>query len=145
MKTDSIIEGLREYIAGCPHLTEFTDHVDFADEDAGNYGIMPTGDDIIKRFMDRSAQRKYQFSLCARNFTVDDAQRVANSKFIEHFSDWIFQKNARREFPQIGEDKQPYQIDGANGVLFELAENADTGLYQIQCSLFYYQKVRKSI
>lgn len=143
--TDSIIEGLQEYVAKCPYLGEFTEsHIDFTGEDAGNYGIMPTGDDILQRFMDGSAKRKYQFALCARNFTVDDVQRVANSKFTEHFSDWIFQMNARKEYPQIGPDRQPYQIEGANGILFDLAENADTGIYQIQCSLFYYQKARKN-
>lgn len=144
-ENDTIIEGLQEYIAECPYLSEFTEnHIDFTDEDAGNYGILPTGDELLQIMMYGLAKRiKYNFSLCARNFTVDDVQRVANSKFVEHFSDWLMQKNAEKDFPDVGPDCQPYRIEGANGILFDIAENADTGLYQVQCSLFCYKKVRK--
>ena len=139
----SIIEGVKAYMQSCPYLQEFTGgvYVDFTDASPGDYGIMPAGEQVIKRYLrGRGAVIQYNFVLYAREFTFEDAQRVDNCAFLEHLSDWIFEQNANKNFPGIGENKTVQRIESANGILFDLGENGDSGLYQIQLQLIYDKK-----
>lgn len=138
----SVIRGIKAYMQTCPYLQELTEaYVDFTSEDTGNYGIMPSGETILKRYLrGKGAQKQYNFVLYAREFTFEDLQRVENCEFLEHLSDWIFEQNAKKNHPDIGANKTVRSIECANGMLFDLDAQGDRGLYQIQFQITYDQK-----
>lgn len=138
----SIIQAVRDYISACPFLERFTDgeYVDFTGSDAGNYGIMPTGEVEENRDFAGNVLNQYNFVLYARNFTTENADRVENSGFVEDFSHWIQDNNFQGVFPILPEGMIPESITCSNGSLFEFDENQNTGIYQIQCQLTYERK-----
>lgn len=137
----SVIEGVRDYIMGCPHLEQFAAlNIDRTDAEPVNYGISPSGDRTLSRYLDGTAKRQYSFVLYAREMTEADVERLENNQFLEQFGDWISEQNIARNLPKLGEGNFPTAIEAANGFLFELDEDGGRGLYQIQCNLFYTQK-----
>lgn len=138
----NIIDAVREFIAGCPFIEELPGggRVDFTDDNMDNYGICPTGQVEEASFLGGCQRMVYNFNLFARRFTVDDLSRLENLCFVERFSDWVRGQSRLRRFPDLGEEKEFLSISCANGFLFELREDGNTGLYQIQLQLRYGRK-----
>jgi hypothetical protein len=136
----SIISGVKTYMQTCPYLQEFTDeaYVDFTSDTPGNYGIMPMGEQRLKRYLrGRGEQWQYSFALYAKNFTFEDLQRIENCEFLEHLTDWVSEQDKNKNFPDIGTGKTARSITCSGGMLFDTEKNGDNGLYQIQLQLIY--------
>lgn len=134
----SIIKSLREYFSECPVMDGFTDgHVDWTDEKSDNYGISPAGDTRIKRYVDGTELRKYDFVIYARFSTAEDAQKMQNSEWVEEFQEYIRKQNLGRNLPEGDEKTIPEKLTANNGLLFSYDENGLSGVYQVQLELIY--------
>jgi len=135
----SIIQSLREYVQDCPLIDSLLDniHVDLTEENPTNYGISPTGESTMKEYLDGSKVKQYNASLFIRDYTVGDYERLQNSEFLESFTSWLDEQNLNRNFPVVSENIEIESISCSNGMLFDLDETGDTGLYQLQLQLIY--------
>lgn len=140
---ESRIQKIRTFIASCPLIDKFTTdvHIDWTDVDAGDYGIMPTGDSIIQTVEDicgnKIRHKQSNFALYATRFTVDDIVRLESAGFLEDFSDWIEDQVQAGSAPKFGDDPDNEEMTAQNGMLFQLSPDGRTGLYQIQIQCFY--------
>lgn len=138
----SRIEQMRKFIAECPFMDTFAEqHIDWTDSEPGNYGIMPTGESLIRAEEDICGNKiKYKqasFALYARFFTVDDIVRLESAGFLELFADWIEEQSEAGTIPHFGDNPDSESMTAQNGMLFSMSENGQTGLYQIQIQCFF--------
>lgn len=138
----SKIQQIREFIKSCPLMDDFAQiHIDWTDAEAGNIGIMPTGESIIRREEDIygnvTLYKQYNLSLYAMDFTVNDIVRLESSGWLEKFTEWIETQSANHLAPTFGDNPDTEYMTAQNGMLFELSDNGRTGRYQIQIQCFY--------
>lgn len=136
-----IIDKIREFIAKCPLLDEFARlNVDFLGPNATEYTInsIPT-DEVIKEYVDGGTLKQYVFVFASREYYGPDVlQNIENSGFYERFSDWLEQKTEKYDLPLLEGNKSASSIEAiSSGYL--LSSTEDTGSYQIQCRLIYYE------
>lgn len=132
----SKIQALREFIFSCPLISTLLEdiHVDTTEENPVNYGIMPTGELILKKYITGGCQKQYDAVFYIRDCTIDDYERIENSEFLEEFTDWIETQNNNENLPKIDNIES---ISCSNGMLFDLSEDGTTGLYQLQLQIIY--------
>ena len=134
----SIIGAIREFLMGCPFLDEFSNgnHIDYTDvESYDQYGVYPTGQNLLTVDAAGASRWQYNFILQATKFTAEDAERLQNQEFIEKFCDWILEQNY--SLPDFGKGVDAEWITAQNGQFVDIAEDAQTGTYQILCNLIY--------
>jgi hypothetical protein len=114
--------------------------VDYLGTVPTEYGIVPLpGGGIIERYMSGSSLREFLFAFQSAESTAADLDRLANIGFYEAFADWLEQQTKNKNFPALGNGKTPEKIEAVTGgYLFEQGDS-DTGIYQINCRLEYYQ------
>jgi len=140
----SIINALQTYIKTCPNLKVLTEvHVDEVDGDVVNYSISPlAGDIIVKTDVVGNTYREFPFSLLSREYTVDDLNRLANNGFYQDFSSWMETQTRLEVLPLLDVGQVSTKIEATSwGYLFGVDENATSGVYQINCKLYYKQEV----
>ena len=138
----SILETMRQWLSTCPYLDAFSGgHIDWTDNSALDYGIMPTGSVTIRTEEDvlgnRIVYKQYNLALYGRGWTVDDVVRLENSTFLEDLADWVEEQQMSGLTPKFGDDPDSEEITAQNGMLYQLDPNGQTGLYQIQIAVTY--------
>lgn len=138
----SKIQKLRDFIASYPNIDRFGEcHIDWTDAEVGNYGIMPTGESVIRREEDITGfvtvYKQYNISLYAMEFTINDIMRLEASGWLEDFTEWIEGQSECGLAPTLGDNPAEEHITAQNGMLFDLSDNGQTGRYQIQIQCFY--------
>ena len=91
MVPESIIQGIVEYFMECPLLENGVFRMDALGEEAVEYTI-ETGMfyPIVKKYVDGSSVRQYQFSFASREFySMDRIQNMRNICFYEKLADCI--------------------------------------------------------
>lgn len=136
-----IIDKVRDFIAKCPLLDEFARlNVDYLGPNATEYTIdsVPT-DEILKKYVDGGTLKQYIFVFASREYYGPDVlQNIENSGFYEKFSDWLEEKTEEGDFPLLEGNKSANSIEAiSSGYLLSATE--DTGSYQIQIRLTYYE------
>ena len=128
---DTIIQSLRDYFLTCPLMGDSAINVDYLPEGPEvEYSIDTTpATEIVKQYIDGSSVRQYLFVIRSVNdYGPDVLQNLANSGFYENLAAWL------------PEGKIPQKIEAqSTGYLF--TTGPDTGKYQIQCRLQYFQEV----
>lgn len=135
----SIIECLREWMMGCPFLDDFScgEHIDYINSESGDqYGIFPTGQTRLTVDAAGSTRWQYDFSLQATGFTAEDAERLCNQEFIERFIEWVQAQNYGN-LPALEDGLDAESITAQNGQFIDVADDGQTGTYQILCNLIY--------
>lgn len=134
----SIIKSLRKYFSECPAMDGFTaEYVDWTDEKADNYGISPTGDTRVKRYIDGTEQRRYDFVIYARFSTAQGALNMQNSEWVEEFQEYIRKQSLEGNLPEGDEKTIPEKLTASNGLLFSYDQSGSSGVYQIQLQYTY--------
>ena len=136
----TIIESLKAYLKTCPNLADGAllevDH----NGPAIQYAIVPVpGARVLETYLDGGSLREFPFAFQTAAITADDAERIDNAGFQEMFADWLETQTEAGNLPALGAGKTAESIAATSwGYLFEQGES-DTGIYQIQCRLTYYQ------
>lgn len=139
---DTIIESLKTYLQAYTELpTGAPVWVDYLSKEPGNYAIIPLpGARKIEEYLDGSSLREFPFAFQAMVSTADEYERLATTGFFELFAEWLDTQSDADTFPTLKAGKTPDKIEATGwGSLFEQGES-DTGVYQIQCKLTYYQQ-----
>jgi hypothetical protein len=139
---DTIIQSLWDYFLACPLMCDRKINVDFLPEKSLEYSIDTTpATEIIKQYVDGSSVRQYLFVIrSVQDYGSDVLQNIANSGFFESLSNWLEEQRRKKNFPTLPSGKEPQKIEAqSTGYLF--VSGPDTGKYQIQCRLQYFQEV----
>lgn len=132
----NIIELVKQTLIGYPGITKFANevHVDYTEDEPGNFGISSTGDELVKEDIIGHQVRKHSFVMYAINQAFTDFDRLTNSNFLLDLSYWL-EKAARGQ--RVGAGAHTRRLDKlscANAMLYKLPDNGTDGLvtYQLQ-------------
>lgn len=138
----SILESLVTFFSTFPGLDALAViNAESPGAEPGTYGIAPTGESIIKTYMDGGAVMQYSFAFCFRGFTAGNVDKIANSGFLEALGEWLRVSSLKGKLPDLGEVGECERLSSANGMLFDLDDNGDRGNYRIQCQMIYERTV----
>lgn len=138
----SIISALKTYIASYSGLESGKPvWVNYLDAVPISYAIIPlAGTVIVSEDLAGNSERKYSFAFQSAMSTADELERLESLGFYEAFADWLEEKTLAEEFPTLASGQTPTKIEAlGQGYLFEQGESG-TGIYQIQCALYYDQE-----
>lgn len=141
MSEKSIIESVRDFIAGCPYMNEYDALlVNRLEGDVASYSIEPVPcDPIVKRYVNGQTLRRYEFHLASTEaYTIEVLDQISNSAFYEHFADWLERCSRARILPNLGDGKMATKIEALTPGYLATA-NESTARYVIQCRLTYMQ------
>lgn len=139
-----MIEKVRDYIAKCPYLDEFTKvNVNYLVDKVNAYSVNESSgyNPIIGRSVYGDKEMQFLFSFDAKFYWNEEVKNnIDNSKFFENFRDWLENNDLNGVYPEI-EGIEPLTIGAiTNGFIF--ATNSDEAIYRISC-LFTYEKEGK--
>jgi hypothetical protein len=140
----SIVSALKTYIATCPHLEALAPiHVDELGQDVCNYSIDPlAGAIIVSEDILGNTKREFPFALSSKEYTVDDLTRIDNNGFYQDFTSWMESQTKSKVFPTLGAKQTATKIEATSwGYLFGREADAQSGVYQINCKLYYNEEV----
>lgn len=91
------IEAVRKWLRTYESLSSGRLGVDFLPEKAQTYSVDSVpGPEIVKRYLDGSAVKQFDFVLASREFFGDSiGQNADNLQWYEEFSAWVAQQNRR--------------------------------------------------
>lgn len=137
----TIMEIVLNWLRVYPGLSGRLD-VDFLDDDADTYSVdsIPC-EAILKRYVDGSTRRQFQFAISSRRFYEQNiAQNLENLQFFEDLTKWVESKAAARELPEMDGGRTAQAIVVTSSAYpFVITENG-MARYQIQLRLEYFQK-----
>ena len=140
---DTIIKSLRDYFLTCPLMGNSAINVDYLPEGPTvEYSIDTTpATEIVKQYVDGTSIRQYLFVIrSVQGYGPDVLQNLSNSGFYENLAAWLEEQTKAGNFPDLPEGKDPQKIEAqSTGYLF--TAEPDSGKYQIQCRLQYFQEV----
>ena len=141
MEPESIIEGLDQYFRACPLLQDGVFRVDALGDEAVEYMLEPgITSPVIKKYVDGSSIRQYQFNFNSREFYgMDRLQAIQNSTFYEKFGDWVEEQSNTGNLPEMPEGMEALSISALTpGYLFDASMG--NARYQIQLLLKYFKE-----
>lgn len=139
-----MIEKIRDYIAECPHLDEFTKvNVNYLVDKVNAYSVNEDSgyNPVLEPRIYGNDEMQFLFSFDAKFYWNEETENnIDNSKFFEKFRDWLEDNNSKGKYPEI-EGIEPLTIGAiTNGFIY--ATNSDEAIYRISCS-FTYEKEGK--
>lgn len=118
--------------------------MDFLPPEANGYSVdvMPV-EGVIKRYLDGSSVRQFDFVIAMRGFWGEDVRlQMENLGFFESLAAWMEQKSSLGELPDLGEKRACRKVEvSASGYVF--APEESLARYQMQCKLIYRQESGK--
>ena len=138
---ESIIEGLWEYLKGCPLLAEFTVGVNFHKDDIDSAGIVEDNTEPIRKYVSGSELKALQASLFLGQLSAEDFQRIKTSAFLDDLRKWFKAASAADNLPELPEGYTAQDISMGNAVPFEYGENGAKCTYQMNITLEYIEEV----
>ena len=115
--------------------------MDALGEEAVEYTI-ETGmfDPIIKKYIDGSSVRQYQFSFASREFySMDRIQNMRNICFYEKLAEWVEDQSRKENLPDMPDGMYPGELEVmAQGYIFN--NTMMSARYQIPLRLLYYKE-----
>lgn len=139
-----MIEKIRDYIAECPYLDEFTKvNVNYLVDKVNAYSVNEDSgyNPVLEPRIYGNDEMQFLFSFDAKFYWNEETENnIDNSKFFEKFRDWLEDNNSKGKYPEI-EGIEPLTIGAiTNGFIY--ATNSDEAIYRISCS-FTYEKEGK--
>lgn len=138
------VESIRNYIADCPALENLgAIAVDYLTEKGNVFSIEPSPNQPLARtYINGDTERQFVFVFAARFPYSDELMNnIDNTGFFEDFSDWIFEKNLKKELPVLdnGEATKIEIISAPH--LSGVANDITTARYEITLTLIYDMEV----
>lgn len=138
----SIIEGLRNYLADCPLLAEIpvkSRHIDWTSADInGDYGIFPAGNEPVGvPYINGTQEMQYSAQINVRKFTDTDAKRLEANAWLERFQRWLAFQTVKEQFPEMPEGCVPAEIEAVNAGLLDTDITGKKNVYMVQINLNY--------
>lgn len=136
-----MIEKIREFIATCPHIKEFSNiNVNYLVDKTNAYSINEAAsyNPVISVDTTGNKEMQFLFNLDAKlHWNEELKNNIDNSMFFEKFRDWLENNDNNNVYPEI-DGIQPMSISATtNGYIF--TTNSDEAIYRISCKFQYYK------
>lgn len=136
-----MIDSVRDYIANCPYLDDFTEvNVNYLVDKVKAYSVNEGAsyNPIIATDILGNEESQFQFTFDAKFHWNDEiANNVDNSNFFENFSNWLRENNNNKIFPTIGSDDISITSISANSNGYIFDTSSDEAIYRISCVMNY--------
>lgn len=136
-----MIDSVRDYIASCPYLDDFTEvNVNYLVDKVKAYSVNEGAsyNPIITTDILGNEESQFQFTFDAKFYWNDEtANNVDNSNFFENFSNWLRENNNNKIFPTIGSDDISITSISANSNGYIFDTSSDEAIYRISCVMNY--------
>ena len=93
----------------------------------------------MKYITDKGWYRQYQYMLLLKSESEIDEQKLTNYDWLDGLSDWLAEKNSKREFPILEDNKKIIEVSCANALNYEQSEDGSISVYYLQL----YFNIRK--
>lgn len=116
--------------------------VDFLDNEVDTYSVdtIPC-EEILKRYMDGSTRKQFQFAVSSRRFYEQNInQNLSNLQFFEDLTAWVEGKARKGELPSMDKGRTAQKIVVTSTAYPFVVSEDGKARYQIQMRLEYYQK-----
>lgn len=137
------IDAVRDWLRTYPPLASGRLGVDYLPEEAQTYSVDSVpGPEVVKRYLDGSAIRQFDFVLASREFYGDQiAQNADNLDWYEAFSDWVKTQNRRpKHLPELEGNRTARAVEvTTSGYPFQVSDDG-RARYQIQLKLTYFER-----
>ena len=138
----SIIEGLRNYLAECPLLSEIPvkdRHVDWTAADInGNYGIFADGNEPVgEPYINGDREMLYTAQINVRKLADSDIKRLEANAWLERLQLWLSDQTESGNFPEMPKRCTPTEIEATNTGLLDMDAAGKKGTYMVQIALTY--------
>lgn len=137
---ESIIEGLWDYLKGCPLLASFTVGVNFRKDEADSAGIIEDNTETVREYLSGGSLKAMHASLFLGALSYEDMQRIQTSAFLEELRRWFRTASDDKNLPLLPEGYISEDISMGNAVPFEYGENGAKCTYQVNITLEYFEK-----
>lgn len=137
----TVMENVRAWLRTYPGLDGRLD-VDFLDDAADTYSVdtIPC-EEVIKRYMDGSTMKQFQFAVSSRRFYDQNiTQNLGNLEFFEGLTAWVEQKAQARELPEMDGNRVAQKIIVTSTAYPFVVSEDGKARYQLQMRLEYFQK-----
>lgn len=116
-------------------------HIDGVSETVKNLALQRTGFENlgVKYVTDKGWRRQYQYILLLKSESEIDEQRLTNYDWLDDLSDWLAEKNFRKEFPILEDNKKVEEVSCANALKYDQNEDGSISTYYLQL----YVDIRK--
>jgi len=142
----NIIELVKQIVSEFPQISSLSRgvNVDFTEDDPGNCGLYPSGDQLIKEDIVGNQDRQHNFVLYAVFDSINDYQRLANSTFLLDMAYWL-ERAASDQAITVTIDERTVtgtltKLGSANGMLYGYQTGTLSGpvTYQLQIYAQYH-------
>ena len=136
-----MIDSVRNYIADCPYLDEFTAvNVNYLVNKITAYSVNEGAsyNPVIEEDILGNEYSQFQFTFDAKfNWNEEVQNNVDNSVFFENFSNWLKDNNKNKIFPSLEmENITITSIEAnSNGYIFDT--NSDEAIYRISWVMYF--------
>lgn len=141
MANKTVMECVQTWLRTYPGLSGRLD-VDFLDDEADTYSVdtIPC-EEIIKRYIDGSTRKQFQFAVSSRRFYDQNiAQNLENLQFFADLTAWVEDKAHARELPDMGTGRTAQTIIVTSTAYPFVVTEDGKARYQLQMRLEYYQQ-----
>lgn len=138
----TIAEAMMSWLRECPELADGKLRIDWLPEDAREFSIdvVPCTPQI-KRYTGGKTLKQFQFNLASRVFVGADVRdAMDNYEFYEAFADWVQSRNKKREWPELGGNREARGIQVNTSGYPMLIRDDGLARYQIQLTLKYEEE-----
>lgn len=142
---DSIIEGLRAYIAECPLLEEIStkkSHIDWTSSNYdGNYGIFPVSNNADgSTYINGDQEMRYIANIFVRKMADTDHKRLESVAWLERLQMYFSQLSDNSILPEMPPNCIPESFEVPDAGLYELDATGKKGTYTVQIILNYIMR-----
>lgn len=138
-----MIEKIRDYIATCPYLIEYTELlVNYLAPNSATYSVNEGQgyDPVVDTYTNGNKEMQFIFTLDSRLVWNENLENnIKNSKFFENFSNWLEYNDDNGIFPNVNGIIPETIRATSNGFIY--ATNSNEAIYRIECIFTYLKEV----
>lgn len=137
----SMLSVIKAYIKTNPNIESSVPvWVDFMGSEPDQISIIPIpGSRVIEDYINGDSMRAFPFAIQSVESTADELERLQNSGFYEELSEWFETQTFSGVLPTLEDDKVAESIETMGWAYLFAQGESQTGVYQIQCRLVYFQ------
>lgn len=138
----TVMECVRNWLRTYPGLVGRLD-VDCLGDEADTYSVdtIPC-EEVLKRYLDGSARKQFQFAVASRRlYDQDIAQNIESLEFFEALTNWVEERAKARELPEMDGGRTAQKIVVTSTAYPFVVSEDGKARYQMQMRLEYYKEV----
>lgn len=136
----SIVEGLRNYIVGCPLLEGFGISINWKEDDPDSAGIIEDSTETAAQYLSGARLKRLHASIYLGALSDADFLRLKNSAFSEDIRKYFIAQNNVRDLPELPDGFAAVGIETSEGSPFEWNDSGRKCTYRIPVILEYIEE-----